>query len=431
MSQDLSQTPFRVEESPRSSFATLMNREVEGSHAARLTAIYSPQVTGRHYLSFSALGPSRLFINDTLIHHQTGDTKDAMAFLLGVQEEFKTQYDFEANKQYAIRIESYRQLEDTAELYLLDGQISAHLGFVLQSEMEADVIAEAVALAKDVDYAVVCVGNTDKWETEGQDMASMTLPADGSQDALILAVASVNPNTIVVNTTGVAVETPWIDEVAALVQAWYAGQETGNAILDVLLGEVNPSGKLPISWPVKYEHTACYGNFGLDSYESKEVEYVEGIFVGYRHFDRTYDTEKEVRFPFGYGLSYTQHTVSDVQVSGSITASSEVQVSFAVKNTGSRSGAETVQAYLAPPKSSTAERPPKALVGFKKVFSQPGESQTATVAFGKSDAAFWDESANNWQVESGEHSIIVSTSSSVRDIVATIPLRIDGFAFSP
>lgn len=406
-----------------------MNTDVIGSQAARFTATYTAPTTGRHYLSFSGLGPSRLYINDKLIHDQTKDTKDAMAFLLGVQDEFKFQYLFETNEQYSIRIESFRQLEDTAELFLLDGQMSAHLGFVPQEEMEADLIKEAVVQASDADYAIVFVGNTVQWETEGQDLASMTLPADGSQDVLIAAVAAANPNTIVVNTTGVAVETPWIDDVAAFLQAWYAGQETGNAILDVLLGEVNPSGKLPVSWPKKYEHTACFGNFGLDSYDSKEVEYVEGVFVGYRHFDRVYGTEREVRFPFGYGMSYTQHEITDISVQGTITPSSEVEVSFAIKNIGATAGAQTAQVYLAPPETSANERPPKSLVGYSKVFLEPGQSRSTSITFSQADAAFWDEAMSKWSVESGEHTVIVATSSGKQDVVARVPISIEGFAF--
>ena len=430
-SNDLTRPPFRTEESPRSSFATLMNREVVEARAARCTATYTPPTSGNHYLSFSALGPAKLFMNDELIHHQQEDTRDAMAFLLGVQDEHKFNFQFDSSKQYEIRIETYRQLEDKAELALLDGQMSVHLGLVLQEDMEMDLMAEAVAMAKNAEVAIMFVGNTVQWETEGQDLATMTLPADGSQDALISAVAAANPNTIVVNTTGVAVETPWIDNVAAFVQAWYAGQETGNAILDVLLGEVNPSGRLPISWPKKYEHTACYGNFGLDSYDSKEVEYVEGVFVGYRHFDLIYGTEKEVRFPFGYGLSYTQFSVSDVRASGSITHDAQVSVSFNLKNVGSCAGAEVVQVYLSPPSTSTSERPPKSLVGFAKVHLQPDECGSATVTFGKADAAYWNEAADKWQVESGEHKIIVATSSSPADVITTLPISIEAFVFDP
>ncbi|KIV98805.1 uncharacterized protein PV09_09455 [Verruconis gallopava] len=431
MTSDLSGSPFRVEEYPRGSFFTLMNTEVKGSQGVRFTSTYQPPISGLHYLSFSGLGPSKIFINNELIHEQLEDTKDSMAFLLGVQDEFNFRYNFDSSREYLIRIETSRQLEDKSELYLLDGQIAVHLGLVTQQERDADLQAEAVKLAREADYAIIFVGNTVQWETEGQDLASMKLPAEGSQDNLIAAVAAVNAKTIVVNTTGVPIETPWIDSIAALIQAWYAGQETGNAILDLLLGDVNPSGKLPVSWPKMYDHCACYGNFGLDAYDSLEVEYVEDIFVGYRHFDRMYGTEKEVRFPFGFGLSYSQFEIIDAACHGSISPDTAVSVSFTVRNISSRAGAETVQVYLAPPKSSTAGRPPKCLVGFKKVYLDPGQSRRAEISFIKDDAAYWNEDVQKWQVESGEHYIIVASSSATKDVKATIPLTVQGFIFDP
>ncbi|KAJ0382588.1 hypothetical protein COL922a_012239 [Colletotrichum nupharicola] len=301
---DLTGKPFYTEEYTRGSFMTLMNDNVVSAKSTRLSTDYSPDVSGKHYLSFSGMGPARLFINGEF-QGEIKETAEAMSFLLGVQEEQHLQYDFLVGKTYSIVIESTISPVPNAELYLADDQIAVHLGFVSQQEMEADLLSEAVRFATDADVALIFVGNTPQWETEGQDMATMTLPADGSQDKLIAEVAKVNSNTIVVITTGVPVELPWLDNVAAVVQAWYGGQETGNSILDVLLGEVNPSGRLPMSWPKKNEHTACYGHFGLDSWDSREVEYVEGVNVGYRHFDSQYGTEQEVLFPFGYGLSYS------------------------------------------------------------------------------------------------------------------------------
>ncbi|KAF2433366.1 hypothetical protein EJ08DRAFT_583929 [Tothia fuscella] len=431
MTRDLTTKPFRIEKFPRGSLFTFMNTEVVGTIAFRFSTIYTPPETGKHYLSFSGLGSSRLFINDDLIFEQETDTTDVMGFFLGVQDEHRFTYFFESSKSYDIRIESFKQFEDNNEHHLFNGQLGCHLGFVSQEEMEADLIAEAVSLAKDADYAFVFVGNTTQWETEGQDLSSMVLPADGSQDALIAAVAAVNPNTIVVTTTGTPFETPWIDDVAALIQGWYAGQETGNSMLDVLLGEVTPSGKLPMSWPKKNEHTACYGNFGLDALESGQVAYVEGVFVGYRHFDRLIGTEQEVRFPFGFGLSFTTFDITNIAVKGAITATDQVTVSGSVKNTGSRSGAEVVQIYLSPPKDSRAERPIKSLVGYSKVFLQPGEEKEFSVSFAKDAAVYWDEDIHMWRAESGEHRVITASSSGVDDIVDVTPLNIEGFTFDP
>lgn len=424
---DCSGDPFHNEEYPRGSFTTLMNTHVVGAQSVRFSTTYRPQLSGKHYLSFSGLGPAKMFINGQLVSHQVKETKDSMGFLLGVQDEDRFQYDFKSAESYDITIESIPSQVNNSELFLLQDQISVHLGLVHQDEMETDLLAEAVALAKDADVAICVVGNTAQWETEGQDMASMTLPADGSQDRLVTEVVKANPNTIVVIATGVPVEIPWLDEVPAVMQAWYGGQETGNAILDVLLGDVNPSGKLPVSWPKKYEHTACYGNFGLDSQDSGEVEYVEGVNVGYRHFDRMYGTDQEVLFPFGFGLGYSTFEFGSADLAGSFNkedGDAEVTIAVTVKNTSLRAGAETVQVYLAPPKSGDDfGRPPKSLVAFEKVFLQPGQEQQVKLAFKRDGAAFWvDEPAEQggqvWRVEGGRHEVSISTSSSPKDFQA-------------
>jgi beta-glucosidase len=299
--------------------------------------------------------------------------------------------------------------------------------------MEQDVFTEAIALAKEADVAIIFVGNTTQWETEGQDLSSMTLPADGSQDALIASVAAVNPNTIVVNTTGVPVELPWLDSVPAFMQAWYAGQETGNAILDVLIGDLSPSGKLPVSWPKKYEHTGCYGNFGLDSFESRKVEYVEGVFVGYRWFDRLWGGDREVCFPFGYGLSYTSFTISDVRVAGTIAndLNEKVTILARVRNVGKTMGSETVQVYLEPPVVEGVERPVKGLVGFAKVELEVDEEKEIEILFARDGAAYWDDVGNGWRVSEGVHVVVVATSSAPDDVKARLELSVEhGFLYS-
>lgn len=430
-SADLSGEVMWTEESPKGFFTTLMNTNATGALSARLTTVFSPTESGKHYLSFSGVGPSKLFIDGELVLHQEKEIPDSMAYFLGVQDEQRLQYSFEAGRSYEIRVESIPSQVDNSELFLMQGNISAHLGFVMQGEMEADLLAEAVALAKDADVAVFFVGNTAQWETEGQDMASMALPADGSQDRLIAEVAKVNPNTVVVISTGVAVELPWLSDVSAVLQSWYAGQEVGNAIADVLLGVVNPGGKLPVSWPRKYEHTGCYGNFGLDSYDSRKVEYVEGVNVGYRHFDRHYGTDMEVLFPFGYGLSYTQFAVSNIRVSGSINqVNSEVTITATVSNVGGCHGSETIQVYLAPPEDSTADRPPQSLVAFDKVFLEAGQATEVSLVFKEDGAAYWDAEGNEWRVEKGLHQVKVSTSSHSRDVKAQVPLEVKGFSYA-
>lgn len=214
-------------------------------------------------------------------------------------------------------------------------------------------------------------------------------------------------------------EVPWLGDVAAFVQGWYGGQEVGNALVDVLVGEISPSGRLPVSWPRRYEDVACYGNYGLDSQESREVEYVEGVFVGYRHFDRHWNDEKEVLFPFGFGLSYIDFEVSDVSISGGFSegAGSGVTVRATVRNVGDRAGAQTVQVYIVPPQSEALERPVKELAGFDKVHLQPGQAGEVWIEVGRDAAAYWDEDVHGWRVVEGEYGVWVATSSHPNDAV--------------
>lgn len=427
MTSRVTEEPFLIEEFPRGSFTTLMNTRATGCKTVKFTTTYIPITPGAHYLSFSGLGPSKFYINDELVAHQKESTKDAMGFLLGVQEEIRTQFFFEVGKEYNIVVETHPSPTSNAELYLLDNQCSVHLGLISQEEMEQDVLAEAVSLAKDADLAIVFVGNTTQWETEGQDLESMSLPANGSQDDLIVRVAAANPNTIVINTTGVPVELPWIDSVPAFLQAWYAGQETGNAILDVLLGEMCPSGRLPISWPKRYEHTGCFGNFGLDSFESRQVNYIEGVFVGYRWFDNLWGGEKEVRFPFGFGLSYTTFEITDTSINGSLSndAHHVLRVSMKVKNVGKRLGAEIVQVYLKTPVTEGLERPQKTLVGFEKIELRVGEEREVQITIGKENAAFWDENLSKWRVSTGVYEVLIATSSHPRDCRAVLETAVE------
>ncbi|CAK7226915.1 hypothetical protein SCUCBS95973_006361 [Sporothrix curviconia] len=433
---DFSGEPFHTEEYPRGAFTTLMNTSAVGAKSARFTSTYTAPISGTHYLSFSGLGPSKLFINGELVTEQPKELRDSMAFLLGVQDEIRFQHTFVASKVYELVIESIPSPTNNAELHLLENLIAAHLGFVPQADMEADLLAEAVGLASEADLAICFVGNTAQWETEGQDMAEMTLPADGSQDRLVAAVAKANPNTIVVVTTGVPVALPWLGQVPAVLQAWYAGQETGNAIFDTIFGAVSPSGKLPVSWPKRYEDSPCFGNFGLDSYDSQVVEYVEGVHVGYRHFDRTYGKGAdggEVLFPFGFGLSYTSFAFADAALEGTFasTKNETVTVSVTVTNTGAVAGSETVQLYLAPPaEGAGAGRPPKSLVAFEKLHLSAGESKRTQLTFSRDGAAYWVE-GQAWRVDGGRHSVTVATSSSPRDVKATLELDIkEAFDFA-
>jgi beta-glucosidase len=195
----------------------------------------------------------------------------------------------------------------------------------------------------------------------------------------------------------------WIDRVPAVVQAFYYGQEGGNALADVILGRYSPSGKLPVTMPVKWEDSPAFGRFPGDG---KRLEYSEGVFVGYRWFDKR---SIQPLFPFGYGLSYTTFEYSDLHLRSS--GPGQVVATLSVRNTGTRGGAEAVQLYVEDVRSSV-ERPPKELKGIAKVFLRPGEKKPVSIALKRDAFAYYDVRTSGWVAEAGEFGIFVGSSSS-------------------
>lgn len=426
---------IKTDQVHRSYFTTHDQIDIKAeAMSAKMTGVYKPTETGNHYLSLSGAGVTKLLVDGQLVVSQDSAIVDAMAFIAGCQDEIQGQHFFEVGKEYQIEVVTIMPDVTISDSHILDKQLCAHVGFVAQAAMERDLQTEAVVLAKEADVAVVFVGNTYQWESEGQDMGAMVLPPynNRAQDALISAVAAVNPNTVVMMNTGVAVELPWLNDVAGLVQGWYAGQEVGNAIVDVLVGAVTPSGKLPISWPKKYEDVVCYGHYGLDSMQSKEVEYVEGVFVGYRHYDRHWGGEKEVAFPFGFGHSYTDFEISDCAITGSISGSKEdkIVVEAMIKNVGQRHGAQTAQVYIEPPQTEGLDRPVKELAGFAKVHLKPGQEERVQIEVSRDALSYWDSELDQWKVIAGEYGVVIATSSHPKEAFHRGSIKVDKFVYA-
>ena len=266
---------------------------------------------------------------------------------------------------------------------------------------------EAVAAARKADAAIIVVGRYSKLESEDFDIKSLDLPA--GQDDLIQAVAKVNKNTVVViNAGGPVTMTKWISEVPALVDMWYGGQEGGNAIADVLFGNANPSGKLPVSFVKQWKDSPAYGHYPG---ENLQVDYAEGIYVGYRYFDKH---KIEPLFPFGYGLSYTKFDYSDLKVSPNDASSGQpVEVSLQVRNSGSRPGAEVVELYVHDGHASV-DRPVQELKGFQRVVLAAGETKSVHFTLDRSAMAFYSTAKKDWVAEPGQFDVLVGSSS--RDI---------------
>ncbi|MDB6018177.1 MAG: beta-glucosidase-like glycosyl hydrolase [Pedosphaera sp.] len=273
------------------------------------------------------------------------------------------------------------------------------------------LVAEAVAAAKSAD-AVVYVGGLNRkegFDHEGWDRRDLKLPA--GQDELLGKIVEANPKTVVVLIGGGAVEMghAWLSRVPALLYAWYPGMEGGNALASVLFGDVNPSGKLPCTFPKKLADTPTTA---LDAYPGTNgtVIYKEGLLVGYRW----YDTKKiEPLFPFGYGLSYTRFKYSKLKLVPDSNSKKSVTVEFELANTGGRAGAEIAEIYVQPVNPEVF-RPLKELKGFRKVFLKAGEKQNVSVTLGADAFAYYDAGQKGWIAKEGEYKILVGSSS--RDI---------------
>ena len=300
---------------------------------------------------------------------------------------------------------------------LLDNLIDSELnvigyqqGFDRHGKPDAALQKSACELAIQADTVILCMGLDEIAESEGLDRSNLRLAQN--QVDLLQAVAAVNPKIVVVLYSGSVVETPWLDNCQALLYAALGGQAGAGAVADALTGKVNPCGKLAETWPLAYADVPSAADFAT---RRKTVEYREGLYIGYRYFTTA---EKAVRFPFGYGMSYTTFAYSDM-------AADEQGVSLTVTNTGSVAGTEIVQLYVAK-KNSELFRPAKELKGFARVTLAPGEKQRITIMLDDKAFRFWNVKANRWEIEGGEYELLVGAS--VEDIRLCEKISVHGTA---
>ena len=300
---------------------------------------------------------------------------------------------------------------------LLDKLIDSELnvigyqqGFDRHGKPDAALQKSACELATQADTVILCMGLDEIAESEGLDRSNLRLAQN--QVDLLQAVAAVNPKIVVVLYSGSVVETPWLDNCQALLYAALGGQAGAGAVADALTGKVNPCGKLAETWPLAYADVPSAADFAT---RRKTVEYREGLYIGYRYFTTA---EKAVRFPFGYGMSYTTFAYSDM-------AADEQGVSLTVTNTGSVAGTEIVQLYVAK-KNGELFRPAKELKGFARVTLAPGEKQRITIMLDDKAFRFWNVKANRWEIEGGEYELLVGAS--VEDIRLCEKISVHGTA---
>jgi beta-glucosidase len=366
--------------------------------SVRLSARITPHESGVFTFSLVSAGKSRLFLDGVLVvDNWTLQTPGQAFFGLG-SAEVCADVAFEAGRRIELVVE-------------FSNEGRAMLGGLKVGCMPAlppDLLDRAVACAAKSDAAIVVIGLNDEWESEGHDRADLDLP--GRQVELIERVAAANPRTIVVVNAGAPIRMEWLARVPAVVQLWYAGQETGHALADVLTGDVNPSGRLPQTWPRRIEDTPAFLHYPG---ENGRVVYGEGLFMGYRYYDAK---QVEPLFPFGHGLSYTRFSYTDLRLARASVAPGEpVEVELEVTNTGARAGQEVVQLYVRDLVSRLL-RPEQELRAFAKLSLEPGETKTVEFTLDARALSYWDPDRQAWVAEPGEFELRAGASS--RDIRA-------------
>jgi len=372
--------------------------------SVRWTAFYTPSSAGNHDLvvqqgGFAATG-YRLYVDDKLI-------RDSWTLTKAIVENNVVSLDTSPHK---IVLE-YHSPGDF-------GSVFVRMGIVREGEW---VDPNAESLARKADLVILALGFSPPTETEGYDRTFQLPPG---QDELLTRIASVNKNTVVVLTSGGGVDmSSWIDRVPALLQAWYPGQEGGRALAEILFGEVNPSGRLPVTFEKRWEDNPSHDHY-YPTAGTNRIEYQEGIFVGYRGYEKN---NVKPLFPFGFGLSYTTFKFGDLKVTPAATMPGAT-VSFSITNTGSRAGAAVGEVYVAA-RHPSVPRPPKELKGFVKVSLSPGETKAVQVPLNARAFCLYDEKAKQWRADEGSYQVLVGSSS--EKIELSGELKVDKSAVVP
>lgn len=399
---DLAGAPYRVQDVPEASlsfFGASVPRLGRGSFSGRWTAGFIPDQDGDWVLSLAASGTARVLLDGEVVVEDTDPGPKLAIWVRSLLEQ-----------QSTVTLTAGRRYELVVELRTAERGVLPHLRFGAEPPDAGAELERAVAAAADADLVIVVAGTSSDHETEGEDRASFSLP--GRQDELIARIAAVNRDTVVVLNAGSPVPMPWVDDVRAVLWAWYPGQEFGNALADVLTGDADPGGRLPTTFARRIEDTPAFTNYPG---EFGAVRYGEGLFVGHRWYDAR---GIEPLFPFGHGLSYASIGIGEVEAAAG--ADGCVTVSVAVTNAGTRAGSEVLQVYVEPPPGPVT-RPVRQLAGFAKVHLAPGESRALTIELPARSLAYWDPLDVRWQVADGPHTIWVGRSS--RDLTEWVTVE--------
>lgn len=375
----------------------------EALHSVEVGGTFTPRESGDHHFGTKGLGGFRLVVDGTVVF-------DGEQALSSESDPFEAFFGAPVDRG-RITLEAGRPVEVSLHHVVFkttDMPIKA-VGFSLvhgEPERDADeLIAEAVGAARAADTAIVVVATTERVESEGFDRKDLRLP--GRQDELVAAVAAVNPRTVVIVNSGSPVELPWRDDVAAVLLGWFPGQEAGAALADVLLGAEEPGGRLPTTWPVRFEDVPVAQVVPTDG----ELSYEEGVFIGHPAWEKAGTAPA---YAFGHGLGYTDWAYESIELTGTT-------VRVRVRNTGSRPGREVVQIYLAPTGAAAGiERPARRLAGFGSVQAAPGETAEVEVVLPERAFQVWDEAASDWTTVPGGYA--VEAGRSIADRRVGVPL---------
>lgn len=398
-------------------------------YSFRITLALTPSTTGLHSLGISSVGNAKLFVDGALVINNddwasTGETFYAFGSVENVQTIF-----LNASQRYKVTLECSTRSRLTAtdiapnhgtdvdSLHVFASQAGVRLGYLEQ--LPDSLAQDAIDLSNKSDYTIMVLGLDDEWESEGYDRQDMALPA--SQNSLVWALLeqSTKPESIIiVNQSGAPVEMPWADDprVATILQVWYGGQEAGNALADLLLGATAPSGRLPVTWPKKYQDLHFAGREDVWPGCNDNVWYEEGSDVGYRWFLKN---GTEPQWWFGFGLTYTEFRVGNFILDQSAGKDLEWQVAMEVENIGEHGGDEVLQAYLWP----SGDLASRILVGFEKSRTLiPGEKEDVVITIIMRDGARWQD--GQWLLAAGTYNITIARGSSEVDFIFTQEVRV-------
>lgn len=355
--------------------------------SVRFSCAYTPDISGQHEFEIFGIGKARLFIDGEELIDNWTETSPGEAFFSFSSDSKRALVNLIEGTTYQLEIR-----------YKFEGNFPAiYIG--CQAPDKVNLFDEALEVASAADQVILIVGTNSDWETEGNDRSDFNLPVN--QNHLIEEVLRVNPNTLVVLNTGSPVKMPWADKAEAIMQTWFAGQEFGNALVDIITGEINPSGRLPTSFPKNIEDTPAF-----NSYPGKDLQmnYDEKLLVGYRWYDK-----KNIKtlFPFGHGLSYTNFEYSDLEVD--VRATNMASCKFSVRNTGQVAGIETAQCYVSF-KTIDDSEPEKTLQGFSKIALNPNDESSVEINLNSRNFSSWNVAKRSWEVRAGSYEILIGSS---------------------